>query len=122
MVGYQLDLATIGKMIHKAKGSIFLNWNLWNFDWGPISFSWRILDLLIHDQRIKGLVILWLGPFKSCFGGVVHCDWGPLSFDHKLFIFYYLSLGSYLQVENPNVFKPGSQTQNAPRAKWGLIK
>jgi len=77
MVGYQLDLATISKMIHKAKASIFLNWNLWNFDWGPISFSWRILDLLIHDQRIKGLVILWLGPFTSCLGGARTSWLGP---------------------------------------------
>jgi len=32
MVGYQLNIATNSKMIHKSKGSILLIWNLLNFD------------------------------------------------------------------------------------------
>jgi len=52
----------------------------------------------MFNQRIKGLLILSLGALNILVGSLLHVDWGPLSFDHRLFMFYHFSL-AYLQVE-----------------------
>jgi len=37
----------------------------------------------MFNQRLKGLFILSLGDPNILFGGLLHFDWGSLSFDQK---------------------------------------
>ena len=107
MVGYQLNLATNSKMIDKSKGSILLISNLLNFVWGThIFFKSRLLDILsmlhfvilpfvwgplsfecvvdrlfMFNQRLIGLLMLWLRDPSILVEDLLHFGWGPLPFD-----------------------------------------
>ena len=69
MVGYQLNIATNSKMIHKSKGSILLIWNLLNFDWGTHIFLTSI-GRLIHGEWTKACLSFDQDPLTSWLVGV----------------------------------------------------
>jgi len=57
MTGHQVNLATINKMIHKSKGSIFLLLNL-KFRLGALHLLLNEKYWAVYDQRIKALLKL----------------------------------------------------------------
>jgi len=57
MTGHQVNLATINKMIHKSKGSIFLLLNL-KFRLGALHLLLNVKYWAVYDQRIKALLDL----------------------------------------------------------------
>jgi len=63
MAVHQVNLATIDKMIHTSKASIFLIWNLSNFHWGLHAFCWMRNIGPLSWLKIKTLLILWLRAF-----------------------------------------------------------
>jgi len=76
------------------------------FDCGPHTFLLKNIRPPYHDHATtKGPAYLLFSTPNILYGGLLHFDCGPLSVDHRLFMFYHFSVVASRHGESSNVLK-----------------